>query len=210
MEVNWRASAWRLHLLPSTTKQLINATAGDLINTDVTLTAHVQATVRVCFSAPRQIWSAQRSVSLDLLVVLHHTLLWLKLISAVQHWFQYKKFWSLGYNMSLMLQLRLHLPHGNLTMSINFTVTYIGWNYRRDSSFGSLCRSITAVMALLQYISLTNWCRPMSTSIFSWHICRLQPKLWTFYRRLPDTYPRSFPNSTRLVTTILGTLWCIL
>jgi hypothetical protein len=78
-EVLWCASTRRQHLVTSTPIQLGSAsvspvsTVRDLgfhINSDVTLTTHVSATVRACFSVLRQIRSVQRSLTRDALIVL--------------------------------------------------------------------------------------------------------------------------------------------
>lgn len=78
-EVLWCASTRRQHQLPTTPIQLGSAlvssvtTVRDLgfhINSDVTLTTHVAATVRACFSVLRQIRSVQRSLTRDALIVL--------------------------------------------------------------------------------------------------------------------------------------------
>ena len=72
-------STRRQHQLPKTPIQLGSAlissvtTVRDLgfhINSDVTLTTHVTATVRACFSVLRQIRSVQRSLTRDALIVL--------------------------------------------------------------------------------------------------------------------------------------------
>ena len=78
-EVLWCASTRRQHQLPTTPIQLGSAlvslvtTVRDLgfhINSDVTLTTHVAATVRACFSVLRQIRSVQCSKTRDALIVL--------------------------------------------------------------------------------------------------------------------------------------------
>jgi hypothetical protein len=78
-EVLWCTSTRRQHQLPTTPNQLGSAmissvtTVRDLgfhINSDVTLTTHVTATVRACFSVLRQIRSVQRSLTRDALIVL--------------------------------------------------------------------------------------------------------------------------------------------
>ena len=40
------------------------------LDADLTLTAHVTATVRACFAAPRQIWSVKNSLTRDALLTL--------------------------------------------------------------------------------------------------------------------------------------------
>ena len=82
-EVLWCASTRRQHLVTSTPIHLGSAsvppvsTVRDLgfhINSDVTLTTHVSATVRACFSVLRQIRSVRRSLTRDALIALTRAL----------------------------------------------------------------------------------------------------------------------------------------
>ena len=78
-EVLWCGSVRRQHQLPTAAVRIGNvsvppvSTVRDLgvhINSDVTLSTHVTATVRACFAVLREIRSVRRSLSRDALIAL--------------------------------------------------------------------------------------------------------------------------------------------
>jgi len=78
-EVLWCSSARRQHQIPTTpvrignTHVLLVSSVRDLgvyLDTDLTMTAHVTATVRICFTALRLICSVRRSLTKDALLTL--------------------------------------------------------------------------------------------------------------------------------------------
>jgi len=127
-EVLWCVSTRRLYQILTTSIQLGIAsvhpvsTVRDLafhINFDVTLTTHVAATVRTCFSILRQIRSVRLSISLDAFIVVIRALN----ISKVDYCCSALAETSGDHiNLSLMLQLGLCLLHANQTMSLRTSV----------------------------------------------------------------------------------------
>ena len=87
-EVLWCSSSRRRHQIPSRPLRVGNTSVppvaavrdlGVYIDADVTMTAHVNATVRACFAALRQIRSVRRSLSRDALLTLIQALVVSKL-----------------------------------------------------------------------------------------------------------------------------------
>jgi len=89
-EVIWCSSARHQHQVPiepvsiGNTSVLKVSSVRDLgvhINSDITLSTHVTATVRTCFAGLQKIWSVRRSLTRDALI----TLIWAHVIGKVDY-----------------------------------------------------------------------------------------------------------------------------
>jgi len=87
-EVLWCSSAHRQHQIPSDPVRVGNTSGlpvsvvrdlGVYLDADLSMRAHITATVRTCFMALRQIRSVRRSLTLDALLTLFHALVIIKL-----------------------------------------------------------------------------------------------------------------------------------
>ena len=150
-EVLWCSSARRQHQIPTGSVRIGNTSVVPVsvvrdfevyIDADLTMSAHITATVR----ALRQIRSVRRSLTRKTLLTLLRGSP--TLTTVLQHWLVYLVHSCSACSLCWMPLLDWCSLQGGQNTSRHFSVNCTGWKYRREYSFVCVFWRIVASMAL--------------------------------------------------------------